>query len=410
MVYRKRICQAASFLLAAGIAAGTMAIDSQAAVITSNATDKVAAVFQEGTEYSAGDYVIYDGEMYVCTQEIQGAWSQAEASFLQVTKNRELGTSGDLSAAYAEEKDPSQETSLMAFAANAWQKLKGFLGIGSRDAQTDASGYANASVSAKLNYLEQQNQMHSDNLGKLQESVNDSFLSVSNGKALVAGAITDNGGTASPQDTFLQLSESVRDLAKAKYDTGYSKGHDTGYDSGHKDGFQEGHDKGFGEGSSAGHTEGYEEGIRFADGRVNEASESYRQGLDDGKKEGGNKSWNTTIRLMYDGPDILEECFTYKRGFSENHRAWTFEKDIGPCEILGISCIVSYTDSYGSSVYWDMSVKNDEEGTYDRLTRETDKFCDMTFDNGRIRIGDINMNILYSSRAVCTIKLNVIYK
>ena len=67
MVYRKRICQAASFLLAAGIAAGTMAIDSQAAVITSNATDKVAAVFQEGTEYSAGDYVIYDGEMYVCT-------------------------------------------------------------------------------------------------------------------------------------------------------------------------------------------------------------------------------------------------------------------------------------------------------------------------------------------------------
>ena len=57
-----------------------------------------------------------------------------------------------------------------------------------------------------------------------------------------------------------------------------------------------------------------------------------------------------------------------------------------------------------------MSVKNDEEGTYDRLTRETDKFCEMTFDNGRIRIGDINMNILYSSRAVCTIKLNVIYK
>lgn len=177
----KKAYKAVSFVLAAGILAFTPAVSTQAAVITSNATDKLAVVFQEGTAYSAGDYVINDGEMYICTDDVQGAWSQAEASFMQITKNKELGRSEDLAAAYEDTKDPSEEKSLMAFAANAWQKLKGFLGIGSAEADIqDETQYKNASVSQKLNYLGEQNRQHRTNLNELDEWVKKSFQSVSN--------------------------------------------------------------------------------------------------------------------------------------------------------------------------------------------------------------------------------------
>ena len=113
-----------SLLLVSGMLLGAPAVRSEAAVITSNATDKTAAVFQEHMPYSAGDYIIYDGEMYICTAEVQGTWESAAPHFMQITKNHALGTPDDLSASYEETKDPSEEHSLFAFSANVWQKLR----------------------------------------------------------------------------------------------------------------------------------------------------------------------------------------------------------------------------------------------------------------------------------------------
>ena len=107
-------------LFLTGILVGIPSIHSEAAVITSNATDKIAVVFHENTAYSAGDYIIYDGEMYICTEDIQGTWAAAEANFMQITKNHEIGMIEELSAVYDDSKDPSEETSFMAFAPNAW--------------------------------------------------------------------------------------------------------------------------------------------------------------------------------------------------------------------------------------------------------------------------------------------------
>ena len=88
-----------SLLLVSGMLLGAPAVRSEAAVITSNATDKTAAVFQEHMPYSAGDYIIYDGEMYICTAEVQGTWESAAPHFMQITKNHALGTPVRISAA-----------------------------------------------------------------------------------------------------------------------------------------------------------------------------------------------------------------------------------------------------------------------------------------------------------------------
>lgn len=404
----KKAYKAVSFVLAAGILAFTPAVSTQAAVITSNATDKLAVVFQEGTAYSAGDYVINDGEMYICTDDVQGAWSQAEASFMQITKNKELGRSEDLAAAYEDTKDPSEEKSLMAFAANAWQKLKGFLGIGSAEADIqDETQYKNASVSQKLNYLGEQNRQHRTNLNELDEWVKKSFQSVSSGKKLIADAITDNDGTAGPQNSFAVLSQAIRNMAQLKYnqghDTGYGKGSSDGYTSGKKDGKEEGK------------TEGYQDGINFADNRLNPGSVSYIEGKKDGKEEGKNESglkfWDADMYLKYDGPDMqncpaeLENCFSYGSGFSQNHRAWNFCYDLGPSTIYGISANVFYRDSYGSSVDNNIYVKSGDG--YDSYSNGD--ICEMSFQNGRIELNGININVLYRNETYVKIHIAVIY-
>ncbi len=386
---KKRTCKAVSMVLAAGILVSIPQVNAQAAVITSNATDKLAVVFQEGTEYSAGDYVIYDGEMYICTEDTGGAWSQAETNFMQITKNKELGRTEDLSAAYEDTKDPSEEKSLMAFAANAWQKLKVFLGIGSEQSEIqDETQYTNATISQKLNYLGRQNRLHRDNLNELDEWVKNSFRSVSNGKKSIADAITDNNGSAGPQDTFENLSQAVRDMAQAKY----QQGHDTGYDKGNKDGYSSGNKDGYDKGSS----DGYLQGIDFADKRVNVDSASYAEGKKDGQNESGLKYWTMDVCLTYDGPDNscppeLENSFYYGPGISENHRSWNFEHDIGPCTIYGISATAFSRNLFGSDGFREVNVKSGSG--YEKMS-EGD-MCEFSFENGRIALRGMNMNVLY---------------
>ena len=67
-------------------------------------------------------------------------------------------------------------------------------------------------MSAKLNYLEEKNQALHENVSDLQKWVQDSFRSVSNGKTLIAGAITDKEGTAQPDYRFEQFAQSIRHL------------------------------------------------------------------------------------------------------------------------------------------------------------------------------------------------------
>lgn len=417
MSSKKRIYKAVSFMLAAGILVSVPSVSSSAAVITSNATDKVAVVFHEGTAYSAGDYVIYDGEMYICTEDIQGTWSQAETSFMQVTKNKELGQSADLSAEYAASKDPSEEKSLMAFAANAWQKLKGFLGIGSSDKVTNASDYRNASVSEKLNYLESQNQSQSQQLGGLQQSVTDSFQSVSNGKSLIADAIADNNGAKlGPRDPFRQYSQAVRDMALIKYNSGiaYADSHVNENSASYKDGYGKG--VGYADShvneSSASYKKGYDQGMIFADGRINTSSASYTQGKNDGKSESSVKIWSVETTLTYEGPSDqctpeAAECFKYSDANASETRTWWFHKNFGSnTQILAVYAAASYTDIYATNSVIHWSVK--KEGR-DYHTVSMGDLCSVDFYNGEIRIGNIYIPRKYIDRAYSNISLTVVY-
>lgn len=384
---KQKTKKAVSMLLISGMLVSVPNIRSQAAVITSNATDKAAVLFQEHTAYSAGDYVIYDGEMYICTGEVQGAWEIAAPKFMQITKNHALGVPEDLSAAYDEAKDPSSEQSLMAFCANVWQKLKGFFGMDSQDAATDRENYKNASVSAKLNYLEEKNETLHENMAGLQKWVSDSFQSVSNGKSLIAGAITDKEGTAKPDYNFKQFAQSIRDLAQKQYEKGYGKGDSDGYARGESDGYAKGEsdgyargdsdgyargdsdgynrgssdgynrgdadgynrgkEEGYGKGQGDGYQTGYQEGIAFADGRVNEASESYKKG----KEAADSKIWSTRIHLTKDGPDKEQENFTQSSGGTSNHTSWLYTKDFPGHKILAIHVTEHYFSPFGSSNY-----------------------------------------------------------
>ena len=71
MNYKSKIKQAAALLLISGMLVSIPAVRSEAAVITSNATDKTAVIFNENTAYSAGDYIIYDvgGERHCCGED-----------------------------------------------------------------------------------------------------------------------------------------------------------------------------------------------------------------------------------------------------------------------------------------------------------------------------------------------------
>lgn len=322
MNQKRRIIQTVSLLLLAGMFAGIPAVPCEAAVITSNATDKIAVMFQENTAYSAGDYVIYDGEMYVCTQDTQGAWATTGTDFLKITKNHELGTQEDLSASYDVSKDPSEEKSLMAFAANAWQKLKGFFGMEQKDENVDVSQYKNSSVSAKLIFLQQQNQRLDQNVSNLQGWITQSFQSVSNGKSILAAAITDKKGTAGPQDSFYQLGQAIKDLALIQYNDGHGAGQKEGYDK------------------------GYNAGIAFADGRVNENSASYQQGAATFHP----RIWAEEIRVEKTGPDKEHDCFTSGEGITSNHIEYSFCKKFEGHTIIAAYLQARYSSPFGTQM------------------------------------------------------------
>lgn len=339
MKYKTKTCKALSLLLISGMLVSVPNVRSEAAVITSNATDKIAVTFQADTDYSAGDYVIYDGEMYICTVDSKGPWDTAEPNFMQVTKNHALGSAEDLSASYDPAVDPSNEKSLMAFAANVWQKLKAFLGMDSKDTGTDADHYKTASVSAKLNYLEEQNQTLHNNVTNLKDDVNKSFTSVSNGKTLLAGAITDKGGTANPSDTFPQFSQSIKDLAQLQYNAGYDKGHDDGYNTGHDVGYSKGHDDGY----SAGHDAGY------TTGRSDGESSGYDTGYHAGIAASDTKTWSIQIRVDENGPDKERECFSVNAGSITNSVQWAYSKSFEGHTILSVYAEERYHSAYGDA-------------------------------------------------------------
>ena len=359
MNYKSKIKQAAALLLISGMLVSIPAVRSEAAVITSNATDKTAVIFNENTAYSAGDYIIYDGEMYLCTEEIQGSWDMAQGHFLKITKNHELGKSEDLSSVYGSEKDPSQETSLMAFVANAWQKLKGFLGIG--DTQVpESDNYKEASVSAKLNYLEKQNNTLTTNVSGLKESVDRSFTSVSNGKNLLTNAITGSGGTASSSYTFQQFSQAISDLAQSRYQAG----------------------------------------ITFADGRVNEDSESYKQGASSSSL----KEYAAEVRLDYYGPNCEEEYFTMVQD-EDGGRTYKFKQKFEGHQIVGIYC---WTWTYNIYEGWTKS----QTGVY---TNRGFKFSDnigqleWSVSGGSATWGEFGFSLRHADSAYVDMEIRIMY-
>ncbi len=376
MNQKRRIVRTVSLLLLAGMLTGVPAVQCEAAVITSNATDKIAVMFQENTAYSAGDYVIFDGEMYICTQDTQGPWSGVEADFLQITKNRELGTQEDLAASYDAAKDPSEEKSLMAFAANAWQKLKGFFGMEQKDENVDASQYKNSSVSAKLNFLQQQNQQLDQNVSNLQGWITQSFQSVSNGKSILAAAITDKKGTAGPKDSFHQLGQAIRDLAQIQYNDGHGAGHSEGYD------------------------QGYNAGITFADGRVNENSASYQQGAATFHPQ----IWAEEIRVEKTGPNKEHDCFTSGEGITSNHIEYSFRKQFHGHTIIAAYLQARYSSPFGTQM---CTVLSALAGDSYISVSDTQDFS-LYVNKDVISWGRVSFNLL-DTGAYQTLKFKVVY-
>ena len=381
MNHRWKTQKVFSCLMICAMLVSVPAVRSEAAVITSNATDKAAVIFQEGTAYSAGDYVIYDGEMYICTDDTQGAWDAVGADFMQITKNHELGTSEDLSASYDASADPSEERSLMAFAANAWQKLKGFFGMGSKDEElADANQYKNASVSAKLNFLQKQNQQLDRSVADLQDWVSRSFSSVSNGKSTLAATITDRGVQVGAQDTFQKFDQAIRDLALLQYNNGRDKGR--------ADGLKEGYDN------------GYSAGVAFADSNVNEDSASYKKGLSVFQPQ----IWTAEIRIDKDGANKEQECFSRHDGISSNHVEYSFYKEFKDHTIIAVYKDEFYFSPFGSSASRELVCLAGNE----YLQLSDTKYGALSVSKESIFWGNVSFNII-DTGVYDTLKLKVVY-
>lgn len=373
-------------LFMAGMLSG-QTVTAHAAVITSNATDKTAVVFDEHTAYSAGDYTLYDGELYICVNDIQGAWDTAKAHFLQVTKNHELGQGDELSADYPGKKDPSDEKSLMSFIANAWQKLRDYFGTSDKSAATDKENYTDATVSAKLNYLkvqnedletqnsrlEGQNDELKDKFEKLQEKVDGSFTSVSNGKSIMADAITDEGGTISSPATFEQFKNSILDLCQKKKE------------------------------------EGIQAGMEAADKRENTDSASYKKGVEDGKKQGGLKEFESEIRLLCDGPDgELKEGESFTHFFENSYiKHWNYTKTFSRGHKIRYAYVEDTKEEYGmysastktALLVNDAYVLSNGNGSMGSLSVTSDTF----------KINDYLFNPTYASSSHTDIHIHIFY-
>lgn len=376
---KRQASKAVSVLLISGMLISIPALDCEAAAITSNATDKAAVVFNEHTAYNAGDYVTYNGELYICTGDTQGAWDTAEADFMQITKNRELGKSEDLSVVYDVSQDPADETSLMAFIANAWQKLRAFWGTDDRAADLGASDYKSAPVSTKLNYLEEQNKKLSDNLIKLQEDVNNSFQFVSNGKQNLADAITgEDGIKLSPSNTFQEFCDAIHSLAQAKRAKGYEEGYRDGYDTGRSD------------------------GIKYADSNVNKESASYQQGL----KDSGMTEYYSEINLKYDGADHEDDL-----SYSDNGvwRTWTYSKQFAGHTIYAVEAHEDLRSSYGSHGRTLTAIRNNSGG-YDVLTdMDVSGFAALHVMSDSVTWGGFQLNENYKDNESVILKIRVWY-
>ncbi len=370
-----------SVMLAAGMFVALPAVDSQAAVITSNATDKTAVVFDANTAYSAGDYVTYDGEMFICTAEVQGMWDTAKDSFMQITKNQELGNREDLSAAYDASADPGNEKSLMAFVANAWQKLKVFLGTETRTAQTDQGNYQNASVSAKLNFLKEQNEGLDGDVAQLQEDVNRSFQFVSNGKSLLADTITDKGVFVHRDAEFSVINNAINEMAKMQYDNG----NEAGYTKGHED--------------------GKADGIKEADGRVNEDSESYKQALKNVKPQVC--TIEAKMNYIVDNEDVPYLSYEYGE---YNSKTWTLHYELEGHTIIGVRAWETSRSDYSSGFATHMALSLD--GSYPVVTSQTDvgvRGNPIVVTNDSVTWDGFSFGRLEDEYSYASIKLDIIY-
>lgn len=413
---KKRMHRALLVLLTAGTLV-VPTVDSKAAVITSNATDKIAVIFDENTVYSAGDYVLHDEELYICINDIQGAWDTAKESFLQVTKNHELGQGDELSAEYQSRKDPSEEKSLMAFVANVWQKLKDFFGMNQKTAATDKEGYTEAPVSAKLNYLKTQNEgietqnksletQNNELKGKfdaLQEKVNNSFTSVSNGKSLLANAITGKGVTVSSSATFEQFKSSIFELCGKERKAGQAEA----------------------DGRVNKDSESYKAGQAEADGRVNKDSQSYKAGMEDadkrvntdsesykkGKEEGEIKKYVSDVEIVYDGPTTsLQEGESFEYYYSGSYfKGWNYTKSLPGHKILYVLVTDEIQSYYGGSSSTKMAILVD--GKYSVLDRNSDPDSSrqIVVSADTLRLNNYLFNSTYADSTVAKVHVQIYY-
>ncbi|MDE7311378.1 MAG: hypothetical protein K2N87_07140, partial [Eubacterium sp.] len=232
--------------------------------------------------------------------------------------------------------------------------------------------------------------------------------SVSSGKSLIAGAITDKEGTAMPDYNFAQFAQSIRDLAQKQYDKGYGKGDadgyargdSDGYTRGDADGYNRGKTEGYGEGQGDGYQTGYLEGIDFADKRVNEESESYKKG----KESAGTKTWSTSIHLTKDGPNKEPENFTQSAGGSSNYINWLYRKEFPGHKILAIHVIERYFSPYGSSNFEVLAV--DVGGRYQSMSQGGSR---LSLSSDGFSWGEVSFN-LSSTNLFTDIEVTVLYK
>lgn len=404
----KRISKTFLALIVAGML-GTSTVDSQAAVITSNATDKVAVIFDENTAYSAGDYILYNGELYICVSDVQGTWDRAQEHFLQVTKNHELGRDDELSADYQSQKDPSEEKSLMSFVANAWQKLKDFFGISHRTDTTDKESYAGANVSAKLNYLKTQNEgletqnhalegQNNELKGKfdnLQKKVDASFTSVSSGKSLLAGAITGKGVTVSSSATFDQFRNAVLALCEKEKENGRQAGITEA------------------DGRVNENSKSYQAGMDAADKRENTSSASYKKGVADGKEQGRLKEFKSDIELLCnEGPvGTLQDGESFDSFFENSYvKHWNYTYTFPEQYKIRYAYVNDRIEEYGMTMTSTKTVIWMNDAYIIHHSGNDTALGKITIDNNIVKIRGYVFNPTYANTSRADIHIHIFYE
>lgn len=239
----------------------------------------------------------------------------------------------------------------------------------------------------------------------------------------MADTITDKGIQIGSSATFQEFQQSVLDLSQLSTEKGRQEGikeadgrvneDSASYKAGNEAGIHQA--DGRVNENSASYTAGmqaadgrvnensnsYQAGMQAADGRVNQESASYLQGVNDSQL----KHYATDIRLVFRGPQSEADCFTFRSG-GEDISFWDYKKTL-PGHTMIYAAVTIFGEYYYSQSYCVQTAVLTDDGYL--VVKEGDSYEKVQMQQDTLRLNGFRFVKMKEESTYVDLKVDIYY-